>query len=102
MSELEFIKTDINRRKQEIRKRQDEIERQIEQIKKALEPKSKPKEEELSNEDSLRENVPVWISGYLLHGVGSKNRTYELSRDREDNLLKKHLDDAVNYILSLA
>jgi hypothetical protein len=98
MSELEFIKTDINRRKQEIRKRQDEIEETLERIMQALKPKQQKKEELSNEEDNLSENLPFCISEWI-----RRHKIHELAKDEQNtskDVLEKHLEEAVRYICS--
>jgi hypothetical protein len=103
MSELQYTKQAISNKRKEIAKRESEIEEQLTRILESLKPKesSKPKEEELSNEDNLpRENIPVWISGYILHGIGRKQ--IELSEDRQNipkDKLEHDIDKCVEAII---
>ena len=94
MSELQYIRQDIANRKKAIAKREEEIEQLLEKIQECLRPKQLKKEQELSNvEDNLKQDVPVWISGYILRGVG-RNR-FELSEDRQ-NIPKDKLEHDIN------
>jgi hypothetical protein len=100
MSELQYIKQDIQNRKKIIAQKQTEIEQTLERIMQALKPRQQKREQELSSEDNLRENIPVWISGYILRGVG-RNR-FELSEDRQNipkDKLEHDIDKCVEAII---
>jgi uncharacterized protein (DUF3084 family) len=101
MSELQFIRQDISNRKKQIAKREEEINQLLERIQEYLKPRQQKKEQELSSEDNLpKQDVPVWISGYILHGVG--NNRFELSEDRRkvsSNKLEHDIDKAVDYLI---
>jgi uncharacterized protein (DUF3084 family) len=101
VSELQFIHQDIANRKKAIAKREEEINQLLERIQEYLKPKQQKKEQELSNvEDNLKQDLPVWISGYILRGVG-RNR-FELSEDRQNipkDKLEHDIDKAVDYLI---
>jgi hypothetical protein len=97
MSELQFIQQDIANRKKIIAQKQTEIEETLERIIQALKPKQLKREQELSSEDNLpKQDVPVWISGYILHGIGRKQ--IELSEDRE-NISKDKLEHQIDKVV---
>jgi hypothetical protein len=101
MSELQYIEQTISNKKKAIAKREEEINQLLERIQEYLKPRQQKKEQELSNGDNLpRENIPVWISGYILRGVG--NNKFELSEDRRkvsSNKLEHDIDKAVDYLI---
>jgi uncharacterized protein (DUF3084 family) len=96
VSELQFIRQDISNRRKQIAKREEEINQLLERIQEYLKPRQQKKEQELSKDNLPRENVPIWISGYLLHGIGRKQ--IELSEDRQ-NISKDKLEHQIDKVV---
>jgi hypothetical protein len=86
---------------QAIAKKQTEINQLLERIQNYLKPKQQKKQQELSKEDNIvKQEVPVWISGVIFHGMGSPKHI-ELSTDNlSKEQLERQIDKAVSAILN--